>query len=248
MKNQKTTHNQKRNFVWILTILMFIGLLGLASMSLAAEGSWTKKADMPTTRTGFSTSVVNGIIYAIGGSSDGRRTLSTVEAYDPATDIWTEKADMPTPRWGLSTSVVNGKIYAIGGANGPSLSTVEAYDPATDTWTKKANMPTARQLFSTSVVNDIIYAIGGNPPTSANEAYDPVTDTWTEKANMPTTRQVVSTSAVNGRIYVIGGGPDWNVAFPKGVVEEYDTGFRTFSSVEANGKLVTTWGEMKLGR
>ena len=205
MKTQKTTHNKKRNFVWLLTILMLIGILGLVEMGLAAEGSWTKKADMPTTRTGFSTSVVNGIIYAIGGSSDGRRTLSTVEAYDPATDIWTEKADMPTPRWGLSTSVVNGKIYAIGGAGGPSLSTVEAYDPATDTWTR-------------------------------------------EPDDMPTPRGSLSTSAVDGRIYAIGGGPDWNVASAEGIVEEYDTGFRTVSSIEAKGKLVTTWGEMKLGR
>ena len=43
MKNQKTTHNKKRNFVWILTILMFTGLLGLAEMSLAAENPWVKE-------------------------------------------------------------------------------------------------------------------------------------------------------------------------------------------------------------
>ncbi|MBC8427753.1 hypothetical protein H8D98_00680 [bacterium] len=30
MKNQKTTHNKKRNFVGLLTILMFIGLLAVA--------------------------------------------------------------------------------------------------------------------------------------------------------------------------------------------------------------------------
>jgi N-acetylneuraminic acid mutarotase len=29
--------------------------------------TWTRKADMPTSRMGLSTSVVNGVIYAIGG-------------------------------------------------------------------------------------------------------------------------------------------------------------------------------------
>ena len=68
----------KRNFIWILTSLMVSGLLGVASMSLAAGDPWIRKADMPTTRGNFSTSVVNGIIYAIGGLPGG----NVVEAYD----------------------------------------------------------------------------------------------------------------------------------------------------------------------
>ncbi|MHC4192469.1 MAG: LamG-like jellyroll fold domain-containing protein [Planctomycetota bacterium] len=86
---------------------------------------------MPTGRTYFSTSVVNGKIYAIGGFTTRDNHLSPVEEYDPLTDTWTRKADMPTARSGLSTSAVNGKIYAIGGWVGSStvLSTVEEYDP-----------------------------------------------------------------------------------------------------------------------
>ena len=162
MKTQKTTQKMKGNFIWILTSLMLSGLLGMASMSLAVEDTWTTRADMPTARFGLSTSVVNGKIYAIGGERSAQ-PLSTVEEYDPATDTWTAKADMPTARYALSTSVVNGKIYAIGGALNPNASfpTVEEYDPATDTWTKKADMPTARAVLSTSAVNGKIYAIGG---------------------------------------------------------------------------------------
>jgi N-acetylneuraminic acid mutarotase len=55
--------------------------------------------------------------------------LSTVEAYDPATDTWTTKAPMPTARQGLAAAVVNGSLYAIGGYNGSYLSTVESYTP-----------------------------------------------------------------------------------------------------------------------
>ena len=101
----------------------------------AGEGDWAGRADMPTARGGMSTSVVDGVVYAIGGSVQMRvQFFRTVEAYDPAKDAWTAKADMPTARTALSTSVVDGVIYAIGGDNGLDLSTVEAYGPATDTW------------------------------------------------------------------------------------------------------------------
>jgi hypothetical protein len=56
----------------------------------------------------------------------------------------------------------------------------------------------------------------------------------------------LSTSVVNGYIYAIGGGlntPAPQFPFPAfSIVEAYDTGFR---SLDAKGKLPTTWGRMK---
>ena len=84
---------------------------------------------MPTARSYFSTSAVNGRIYAIGGVKSHESDLvAPVEEYDPATDTWTTKADMPTARAGLATGAVNGRIYAIGGWSGTTVSTVEEYD------------------------------------------------------------------------------------------------------------------------
>jgi N-acetylneuraminic acid mutarotase len=99
----------------ILKVLV-AALLGTATICSAAEGTWTRKADMPTARFGLSTSVVNEKIYAIGGALT--QALPTVEEYEPAMDTWTRKADMPTARAFFSTSVVNGKIYAIAGILG----------------------------------------------------------------------------------------------------------------------------------
>ena len=91
---------------------------------------------MPTPRAGFSTGVVDGKIYAIGGTLDSDLVgLSGVEEYNPATDTWTKKADMPTPRSSFSTSVVDRRVYVIGGIPGKKsggLSTVEVYNPAAD--------------------------------------------------------------------------------------------------------------------
>jgi N-acetylneuraminic acid mutarotase len=178
---------------------------------------------------------------------------------------WIQKADMPTGRMYLSTSTVNGKIYAIGGAPmgaqgglQAGVSTVEEYDPATDTWTTKADMPTARFGLSTSVFNGRIYAFGGaldrpQEPFSTVEEYDPATDTWTTKADMPKGKMNFSTSAVDGKIYVIGGSFAAFPWAPVSTVEEYDTGFvpsiisadSSIMSVDATGKLTTTWGKIK---
>jgi len=209
------------------TILMIlIPVLGFTSVTFAREGEWVKKADMPTARCWFSTSEVNGMIYAIGGRA-GSQYLSTVEMYDPASDTWTKKANMLTERADHCTCAVNGKIYAIGGGGGSDkkpLATVEEYDPVTDTWRERADMPSARFDFSCSVVNGKIYAIGGLHrggiglgPTTVEE-YDPVTNVWRARTDMPTGRSYLSTCVVNGKIYAIGGGG----INPKATVEEYD--------------------------
>ncbi|MBI1925875.1 hypothetical protein HYR99_16695 [Candidatus Poribacteria bacterium] len=226
-----------------LASLMFIAFLGtLPLTSLAEEGKWTKKADMPTARSYFSTSMVNGKIYAIGGTNLPPATIPapialTVEEYDPATDTWTKKSDMPTARSALSTSVVNGKIYVIGGygTGWTPLRTVEEYDPVTDTWTKKSDMPTARGFLAASVVNGKIYAIGGyegfilsTSTLSTVEEYDPVTDTWTKKSNMPAVRGFLAASVVNGKIYTIGGDTSHNGP-ALSTVEEYDPATDTWT-------------------
>jgi sugar lactone lactonase YvrE len=215
------------NFVCTLTSLVLCGILNTAPMALAAGEIWTTRADMPTPRWGFSASVVDGKIYAIGGGqSPYGALLSQVEAYDPATDTWTKKADMPTGRCFLSTSVVDGKIYAIGGDTSANVDTsiVEEYDPATDTWTRRADMPTERCVLSTCVVNGKIYAIGGlkdpeNLPFAIVEVYDPLTDTWTQKADMSQARHGLSTSVIDGKIYAIGGNTSGQAV---STVEVYD--------------------------
>jgi len=195
-----------------------------------STAQWTRKADMPTARYYFSTSVVDGKIFAIGGETQmekdefGDRALSKVEIYDPETDTWERRADMPTPRSAAATSVVDGKIYAMGGEQSEKikrytghvnkikvLPTVEMYDPTTDTWTQKADMPTPRSYLSTSVMDGKIYAMGGllytneQPRLETVEVYNPSTDTWAKVRDMNHARSCAAIGVVNGEIYAMGG-------------------------------------------
>lgn len=172
--------------------------------------TWTMKSDMTTPRDALGTSVVNGKIYAIGGSIikgfQNWDTLRSVEEYDPATNTWTRKSDMHRGRDAFTTVAVDGKIHTVG-AFAPYE---EMYDPVTDTWTKTAPMPSLRMFAAASAVNGRIYVFGGDeagggPATSVVFEYDPGTDTWETLAGMPLEGLGMSASVVDGKVYVIGG-------------------------------------------
>jgi N-acetylneuraminic acid mutarotase len=191
------------------------------------EDSWTSKAPMHEARSSLGVAVVNGKIYAIGGSTrsggSGNQlgplpviggVVGTNEEYDPVTDTWTYKASMPTPREGFGVAVYQNKIYCIGGGvytTSGETGVNEVYDPATDTWETKAAMPTARMQLQANVVNGKIYLIGGEILSSGlsystlNEVYDPATDSWTTKAPMPTTAASHVSAVVDNKIHVLGG-------------------------------------------
>jgi N-acetylneuraminic acid mutarotase len=66
---------------------------------------------MMTRRLGVAVAVLNGYLYAIGGS-DGQCPLNTVERYDPQKNCWTVMASMSTRRKHLGCAVYNNMIYA----------------------------------------------------------------------------------------------------------------------------------------
>jgi len=101
--------------------------------------TWSKKADMPTTRYAIAPVAINEKIYAVGGVSSFNpyRIVSTVEIYDPKTDTWEKGINLPDAIGYHVGAVVDGRIYIIGGADEwqnpnvpPNLvsSTVEVFD------------------------------------------------------------------------------------------------------------------------
>ena len=218
------TLNLRRSIV-IGGVIVLILLMGIKSF---AGEDWELITKIPTKREDFSTAVVNGEIYLIGGNLFGNRKgpfgVSLVEIYNPENNSWRRGADMPTDRAAPATAVIDGSIYVMGGYAGIDnrgenfkiLKIVEVYDPQTDTWERKQDMSVPRVLFGAGVVAGKIYAVGGyihpmdRDPESPRridlvEAYDPAIDTWVERANMPTKRAALGIEVVDDQIYAIGG-------------------------------------------
>ena len=196
-----------------------------------ATDTWTNCGSGCTTMTtprGYLTvSAVNGKIYAVGGTDGSSNALSTVEEFDPATNIWTNCGSsctsMNTAHQSHPAAVVNGKIYIIAGI-GPSgaIDVVEEYNPVTGQWTTITPLPSTRFGHTAAVVNGKIYSIGGynGGDVATVEEYDPVADSWTNCGtgctSMNVARRSLSSGTVNGKIYAMGG------VGPLSVVEEYD--------------------------
>ena len=217
-------------FLLVILILSSLYVAYIRPVS-ATEDSWASKEPMLTARSGLGVAVVEGKIYAIGGSNPSY--LGTNEMYDPETDTWTTKTPMPNPRRSFAIAVVENKIYVIGGANPWGFSSInQVYDPATDTWENKTSMPTDRANLCASVVDGKIYVIGGSfllywpEPTNLTEVYDPETDTWTRKASMPTAVYDCTSAVIDNKIYVV---PTNDIGGWSGVLQIYDSETDTWS-------------------
>lgn len=99
----------------------------------ASLRDWVTMQDLPEARAAHAMVLgVDGLIYVVGGSSDGYNTganaYSTVVAYDPATDEWSQVAEMDNARKYLGATVTpDGRIFALGGNSVSStLSVVES--------------------------------------------------------------------------------------------------------------------------
>ena len=164
---------------------LVVGVSLFIMVGIVAAAKWEVISELPTHRKSFSTAVVDGKIYLIGGTLfehargvlrdpgpgiwRGPFGMSLVEVYDPETNTWQRLADMPTVRAGAKTAVVDGKIYVMAGYAGKDnhgknfkfLKAVEMYDPQTDTWGRKQDMRIPRIQFGVGAVAGKIYAIGG---------------------------------------------------------------------------------------
>ena len=168
---------------------------------------WAIKEPMPTPRSDLAAGVVNNKIYCIGGArwrlgTGESEYLTTVEEYDPITDLWVKKAGMRVKRAGLAAGVVNNKIYCIGGRNEQGeLATVEEYDPVNDRWSTKASFPDPHRFHPViGVVDNRIYCLWGEV-----WMYEVDADTWVRKYYFAPGPNNPAVGTVDNRIYVIGG-------------------------------------------
>ena len=97
-----------------------------------ATNTWTTKAPMPTLRKGFAIGVINGSLYAAGGSNESG-LLGPTHAYDPMHDSWTTSLNLLIPTDMPGGAVTDsGVFYLIGGlqAGGKALASVQAFSPS----------------------------------------------------------------------------------------------------------------------
>ncbi|XP_035515627.1 kelch-like ECH-associated protein 1B [Morone saxatilis] len=169
---------------------------------------WLPCAPMSVPRNRIGVGVIDGMIYAVGGSH-GCIHHNSVERYDPERDQWHLVAPMLTRRIGVGVAVINRLLYAVGGFDGANrLSSCECYNPERDEWKTMAPMNTVRSGAGVCSLGNHIFVMGGYDGTNqlnTVERYDVETDTWSFAASMRHRRSALGVTALHGRIYVMGG-------------------------------------------
>jgi len=145
-----------------------------------ATDTWSLADSIPTVRHHHASAVVDSLIYVVGGRQGywggPYTTISTIEAYSPASDIWYTVTDMPNPRGGLSAAGIDGRLYVFGGEIPGLFEEVEEYDPVGDSWRELTPMLTPRHGTAAVVIEDTVFIVGGGRavgilPDNSNQGF-----------------------------------------------------------------------------
>ncbi|KAM3593691.1 uncharacterized protein V6R79_019353 [Siganus canaliculatus] len=211
--------------------------------------SWQKVASMLERRAQFACSVVEDVVYVIGGrqtrpDTNTQVTLASVEFYDMATAAWRRGPAMPFPVYGHASAVLDNHIYVSGGLLGNhggirgndhsdpqddqrgSSREVVVWDPKGRLWEKRASMSIGRFRHRLATAHGCIFALlGMYEPFCDIEKYDPQSDHWTRLRPLLTgSFNYGMASTPSGNLLVFGGRrwSDGQEVIVKSVLE-YDT-------------------------
>ena len=178
----------------------------------AGNGSWATGASMATPRQWPASTALNGLVYVMGGyNSTG--DLSSVEAYNPSTNVWTTLASMPAKRYASNgVQAIGSQLYFTGGFSlgATPQASLFIFDTGTNSWSSNApNNPASGGCGVSGAINGSLYVLTGCANSSSYvklfNSYNPSTNSWTSRT-APSSLHVYPASAVlNGKLYVLGG-------------------------------------------
>ncbi|XP_066279904.1 kelch-like protein 24 [Branchiostoma lanceolatum] len=165
--------------------------------------SWSKLAQMNSTRYSHRLAVLYGKVYAIGGVCSFV-PLASVEVYDRSQHKWTEGVPLPQPRHSHAVAVLDSSIYVMGGANEGDnpTSTVYRFSPGDLQWTSMRDMPEVDKEVTATVLNGHIYLAALQ---SSIYCFRPSEDggLWTKVASgVPS---YCGLTVLGGKVYIYGG-------------------------------------------
>src|SRR3990172_663987 len=106
---------------WLAAVLGSGGEIASPTAAQAQEGGsdaagfWSLGAPLPTPRQEVAVAALGGFVYVLGGIDAERRSVATVERYDPVRNIWELLAPLPAPRPHAAAAAAGGVRSARGG-------------------------------------------------------------------------------------------------------------------------------------
>ncbi|MEU1177336.1 kelch repeat-containing protein [Streptomyces sp. NPDC005820] len=177
-------------------------MFALTPTVASAQGAWLTLEDLGTPRSRLAAATApcpgggaghkgeRSCVYAIGGTVDGTNGVSTVQAYDPATNTWLTVASLTTPRRDLAAATApcpgsRGEHHGTGGQGD-----IGGQNNGGGQGNNNASGNTGDHRDDRDAT--CVYAIGGSTngttPLDTVEAYNPATNTWSSVTRLNTAR------------------------------------------------------------
>uniref|UniRef100_A0A4W4FDW7 Kelch-like protein 20 n=1 Tax=Electrophorus electricus TaxID=8005 RepID=A0A4W4FDW7_ELEEL len=163
---------------------------------------WRMVASMSKRRCGVGVSVLDDLLYAVGGH-DGSSYLNSVERSVEQND-WIYLQKCPYDTSGFSHAHLCRCLVSV-------TKVTRVYDPKENKWTRVASMSTRRLGVAVAVLGGFLYAVGGSDGTSplnTVERYNPQENRWHTVAPMGTRRKHLGCAVYQDMIYSVGGRDD----------------------------------------
>ena len=179
-----------------------------------ATNTWVRGPDMVTERAFLALGVLNGELWAIGGTDTHHCNMSSCERLDASTGTWIPGPEMGMYRVIGNTGVVvlHGELWVVATELGIPQFT-ERLDAATNRWVHVPHKDLTRSYFAVAVFRGQLWAVGGvselGSSTTECEYLDVASNTWMAGPPMNTPRHSHSLAVLDGELWAtlrLGGG------------------------------------------
>jgi hypothetical protein len=217
-------------FAFLIVAMFFTGFLNTGAQELEEFGSIEFAGDMNIGRYNHTATLLkDGSVLVVGGTGDGKNSLSSAEIFDFEEKTWTSVSDMTDPRMRHTATLLDsGQVLVAGGFSGnglgyPSLfkhyngtgnfsySACEIFDPGENAFAPAQPMSTGRFWHRAVKLKDgRVLVIGGLNVTqgalSSCEIYNPGNGQWSRGASLNVARtRFTATLLDNGTVLITGG-------------------------------------------
>lgn len=209
---------------------------GAPDLAGAPAAAWVARTPLPAARQETAVVALDGKVYVLGGFDRTQAIVTTVDAWDPATDSWSTKAPLPAAVHHANAAAAGGKLYVVGGSKTSSFTATGetwAFDPAANAWSTRTPMPagTERGAAMVGALGNEIYVAGGlrGGAVADFSVYDTAADSWAALPPLPAARDHGVGAIVGTTFYAIGG-RDSSPAAHVPRVDAFDISSGTWSS------------------
>jgi len=174
-----------------------------------ATNRWRRLPDSPSARAAHALAVLNGRLYAAGGSNESG-SLASMHVYNFGQQRWRRGPSFGGPARNHTTGVAAGRFfYVLAGRDAGNYAVAERFDPRTRRWERLPDMQKPRGGIASVRVGRRVVVFGGEEDTTIREVeiFDPRSRRWSRLPDMLTPRHGLGGAARGRRIYAIEGGP-----------------------------------------